>query len=146
MRRFVFRLEQALTLRRRLEEQAQIAFAESERQRELAKAQLREIERERERHALSRAEQQRQSLDIASLVDADRYAEALVRIQTAQEQRLLKADAVVDATRDELQQRYRDREALDRLRGRQLEEHRQETLRAEQAALDEAFVLRWQKG
>src|SRR5262245_20676069 len=145
MRRFVFRLEQALTLRRRLEEQAQVAFAESERQRELEEAQLLEIRRERERHEICRAGLQRQNLDIASLVDADRYAEAPARTQSSQEQRLVVADAAVDATRDALQQRYRDREALERLRERQFEEHRQETLRAEQATLDEAFVLRWQK-
>jgi flagellar protein FliJ len=146
MRRFVFRLEQALTLRRRLEEQAQVALAESERRREHEHAQLVELHRERERHETCRAGLQREALDITVLVDADRYAEALARTLQAQEQRLHVAHAAVDATREALQQRYRDREAMERLRARQFEEYRQETLRAEQAALDEAFVLRWQKG
>jgi flagellar export protein FliJ len=146
MRRFTFRLEAALTLRRRLEEQAQVQLAESERQREREQAQLAELQRERERHEICRAGLQRQELDIAALVDADRYGDALDRALQAQEQRLLAAHAAVDASRDLLQQRYRDREALERLRARQLEEYRQEALRVEQAALDEAFVLRWKKG
>jgi flagellar biosynthesis chaperone FliJ len=160
MRRFTFRLEATLTLRRRLEEQAQVQLAESERQREREQAQLAELQRERERHEICRAGLQRPrgeaprpplpagtpALDVTALVEADRYSDALERALHAQEERLLAAHAAVDASRDTLQQRYRDREAVERLRARQLEEYRQEALRMEQAALDEAFVLRWKKG
>jgi flagellar export protein FliJ len=146
MRRFEFRLEPALSLRRRLEEQAQVQLAESELQREREQAQLLELQRERERHERTRDGLQRQGLDVGALVDADRYGSALDRALQAQQERLLAARGTVDARRDALHQRHRDREAMERLRDRQLQEYRQEALRAEQAALDEAFVLRWKKG
>jgi flagellar FliJ protein len=145
MKRFQFTLDPALRLRRRREEEAQVALAERQRSLVREEAQLAELRRDLRRHEQARADLQRRALDVSALVDADRYGDALYRALLLQEERVHAAAEAVEAARAQLHRCRVDRETLERLRERRLEDHRREALREEQEALDEAFVLRWKR-
>lgn len=145
MRRFRFSLDPALRLRRSQEDAARRDLAECQRILVREEAQLQELRAELQRHDAYRARLQRESVDVSVLMDADRYAQAILISSFAQERRVEEAMLAVEEARRALSERRIDRETLERLRERRLEEHRQEQLRQEQAALDEAAVLRWSR-
>lgn len=145
MKRFQFKLQPALELRRRQEEAAAAALAEKQRLLQREQAQLTEFREEMRRHQDYRGSLQRSGVAIQDLVDADQYATALMRSLIMQQEKAAAAGRAVDAALDALKERRVDRETLEKLRERRAEEHTHEMLRQEQAALDEGTVLRWRR-
>jgi flagellar export protein FliJ len=145
VRRFRFSLEPALRHRQRQEEQAQIELAAQQRRREHEVAAAEALRLALRRHDERRAALQMETVDIGVLADAERYAQALIRELTAQEQRVSEAVVAVETYRAALLLRRTECEALERLRGQRLTEHRTEQLRSEQQTLDESSVLRWRR-
>jgi flagellar export protein FliJ len=143
MRRFEFSLEPVLQLRRHREERAQLDLAAQQSLLAREQAQLAELYLERQRHDHFRALLQQSEMDVRALVDTDRYAEALDRTLLLQEERVAAVEAAVVECLEALRHRHMERDALQRLRERQLETHREEGLRLEQQSLDESFLLRW---
>jgi flagellar FliJ protein len=143
MRRFQFRLESALRVRRFREEQAQLELAAAQRRLGVEEAAYAQILAEIERHTLWRASVQSDELDIRMLTDAARYEEKLAEVLERQRETVsaetLEAEKHVEIVR----RIHADREALERLRERRLADHYQEALASEQQDIDEASVLRW---
>lgn len=144
MRRFQFRLETALRLRRLAEQQAQSALAEAERAILVAEEALTLALKEYEQHQgyCTRLHARRLN-DIALLVAASQYTLVLEEDVDAQREQVRLAVTKREAQREALCARRQEREALDKLREKQRLVHLQEEATEEQAWLDEVAVLRW---
>jgi flagellar export protein FliJ len=145
MHRFRFSLEPVLRLRRRQEEEAQVELARQQRRLERQKAELEQAVAALQAFETYRAALQRDAVQIAVLVEADQYGQALAETLSRRQQSVREAAAVVEAALQALHQQRVQRETLERLRERRRTEHREEELRAEQQSLDELSVLRWRK-
>jgi flagellar FliJ protein len=145
MRRFHFRLEPVLRLRQQLEEQARSALSEAQRHHRSELAREDELRGALQSHGRARAALQRHpSVDLAAVMDADRYAQALRQAIDAQAARVAEASIAVEECRQEFLRRQLDRDALERLRERRQAEHHRDALRAEQQLLDETCLPRRQ--
>src|SRR5688572_18715486 len=120
MRRFQFRLDPALQLRRRLEEQAQVELAEQQRRLSEEEAGARTLAAELRRHDECRAELLNRVIQVQELATAGQYSRALTMALVDQERTVREAAARVEECRETLQMRRADREALERLRDRRL--------------------------
>lgn len=143
MRRFKFRLETALRLRKLAEQEALGALAEAERLVVAARDALVEAQAVRAAHERRCATVESEgSVDMAWLIVSSQYAEALDgRIKDAL-RRLASAGRERDLRLATFAERRAEREALEKLREKQLQEHREESAREEQAFLDETSSLR----
>lgn len=147
MRRFRFRLETALRLRHLAETNALAALADADRALAAAEKALSAALDERERHRdyCARLVAER-AADVDLLRAATRYGEVLDEAVDAEREALRGAVAEREARFDTVLERRREREALERLRRQRLSEHLLAEAAAEQAALDEAAVLRFGRG
>lgn len=144
MKRFRFRLETALRLRRLAEQQAQAALAEAERAVAVEEEALSLARAEHQRHLSYCARLQAGRLDdIGLLAAASQYTVALEDDMATQQERIRLACTKREEQRDVLRLRRQEREALEKLREKQRLAHLQEEAAEEQAWLDEVAVLRW---
>lgn len=139
MKRFEFRLDSLLNLRRMAEDGAKRAFGEArmaaERQREqagrtaadeaMAMRELREAQTGRD-------------LRVADLLAHQRHVVAIARRLAAEKARLGECEAAAAKAREALAAAMKDRKVLDRLRERRAAEWQVEVLKDEQRAIDEA--------
>jgi flagellar FliJ protein len=139
MKRFEFRLETLLNLRRATEEAAKRAFGVA---RMAAGKQAAEVKRfeSSERLAVDelRASQASGEVRVADLLAHQRHLAALARRVAAEKARLAELQGEVEKKRAALIASAKDRKALDRLRERRVSEWTVEMLKDEQRALDEA--------
>ena len=143
MRRFKFRLETALRLRKRAEQEALSALAEAERAVSAARTRLAEADAVRTTHE-RRCESAGNEgvIDMAWLIVSARYASALdARIADAAAALAL-AGRERDVRLATFAERRAEREALEKLREKQVQAHRDEEAREEQAFLDDTTSLR----
>jgi flagellar protein FliJ len=139
MKRFTFRLESLLNLRRSAEESAKRAFglARQAVDRQLAEVRLCE-EAETTAKSELRAAQQARELRVADLLAHQRHLAALGKRAGVEKQRLGELQAAAEKARAALASSMKDRKALDRLRERRAAEWTVEVLKDEQLAIDEA--------
>lgn len=129
-------------LRRQSERQAQEALAASLGRQLECERSLHEIDamisgaQESERAAADPAGE-RQLRSGEELVAMEAYLERLAGNRAAAARLLNEQEGAVDSDRDRLLEAARERQALDRLRGKRLREHREEAARAEGEQLDE---------
>lgn len=144
MKRFRFRLETALRLRHLAEQQAQVALGEAERAILAEEEALTLALGEYERHQRYCARLQAGRLDdIALLAAASQYTVLLEEGLDTQRGLVREAVARREACFASLLTCRQEREALEKLRAKQLQAHQQEEAAEEQAWLDEVAVLRW---
>jgi len=138
MKRFEFRLESLLNLRRSTEEAAKRAFGIA---RQAAELQAAEVKRfaDAESRAKSdlRGAQGARELRVVDLLAHQRHVAALSRRTGAEKQRLGELEAASEKARESLAASMRDRKALDRLRERRAAEWTVEMLKDEQRTIDE---------
>lgn len=143
MKRFHFRLETALRIRNMAEQQAQAALADAERGVLVAEQRLTQALEERERHLTYYARlQELPKPDLALLTASCQYTELL---DEQLEQRRAEVRAAIDLRETRLsvlQEKRRDRELLDKLKEKKLQEHQLQEAAEEQTWLDEVAVLR----
>ncbi len=148
---FKFRLERVHWLRRQSERSAQEALAISLGRRLDGERSLRRIDasiedaRASERAAVA-APGERPLRSGEDLVAMDAYLERLVGSRAAAARDLAEREGEVAERRRRLLAAARERQALDRLRGRRLGEHRRETARLEGAQLDELALAAHRRG
>ncbi len=139
---FKFRLERVRWLRQQTERRAQRELAASLGLRLESERSLREVDASIE----SARESERAAADHGAgselrsgeeMVAMEIYLDRLAGSRAAAARRLAERNGEVEDRRRGLLAAARERQALDRLRGRRLSEHRQEAARAEGAALDE---------
>jgi flagellar FliJ protein len=141
-RGFRFRLERVRWLRQQTERSAQEALAASMRSRLDGERSVRAIDatiesaHESERAAVD-APGERPLRSGDELLAMDAYLERLAGSRAAAARELAQREREVDARRLSLLAAAKERQALDRLRGRRLEEHKREAARVEGAELDE---------
>lgn len=137
MRRFVFRLEAALTQRKAVEDQCLAKFAEIQREMNAIQRDLDEI---RTAYSETVARPPVGGLDEMSL--RERYLDVLA-LRKAQTERVREGvNMRLREAREKLVAAQRNRKALERVREVQLAEWQAEQLRQEQAFLDELAVIR----
>ena len=136
-RPFQFRLERVRALRERVEDQAREELAASLSTRLRGEALLRAATDEFSEAQAARRERTASGAVGHELVAIQAYLERAERARQAAELELDRHDAEVDARRSALQAAARDRQVLERLKERQLEDHTRESARIEGALLDE---------
>lgn len=143
MRRFRFRPEALLRVRRLREEQAEsdLALARRRHDEEVARGALLAAELSRWREGQARARSG--GIDVGDFLAGAAGEEALQADIDRQSQRIEAADAAVAEAADELRRRRVDREVLEQLRDQRLAAHRRALASEEQQALDDAAVLRF---
>jgi len=139
---FRFRLERVLQHRQRevdarSREVAAIQRALQEREDRLAQA-----GRQLQQCRAELAARRHGELDPGALQRATAWQEELVTRRQTAEQDLAAARLDLNAAQERLQQAWRDREVLERLRQRQRQEWQQEEARRERRALDEIGAIR----
>jgi flagellar FliJ protein len=144
---FQFRLERVRALRERREHLARRALAEAIAQMSCSRERLRTVEadleaaRAAQRHSADRPT----PLSGAELQAGQAFVER-VEAQRHEGAREVQRDEAHAADRDaDLGRAAREREMLERLRARQLDEHRRESLRREGNALDELAIDRFRR-
>ena len=143
MKRFHFRLETALRIRNMAEQQAQAALAEAERGVLAAEERLTLSLDEREKHLAYYARlQELPKPDLALLTASCQYTEILDEQLELRRVEVRAAIEVRETRLSLLQEKRRDRELLDKLKEKKLQEHRLQEAAEEQAWLDEVAVLR----
>lgn len=144
MKRFRFRLETALRIRRMTEQQAQAGLAEAERGVVAAEHALTQLLEEREWHLAYYAQiQETRTPDIALIAATCRYSEILEESLEAQRQAVRAAITLRETRREALVKARQDRETLENLKGKKYQEHQLEEATQEQAWMDEVAVLRF---
>ncbi|MEW6520921.1 MAG: flagellar export protein FliJ [Thermodesulfobacteriota bacterium] len=143
---FHFRLEAVLTLRKNLEEQAQLKLARE--QLMLQRHQLRFAELQEKRRELWEAMEERKKKTMSGslflfYMEAMRIQELQLRIlQTT----IAAQQQVVEKVRSELAEAMKKRKTIEVLREKELQKYLQETRRREQNESDEQALLRHGRG
>lgn len=145
-KRFVWRLETVLNVRRRTEEQRQQELAQA-----MARLNAEQAERTRVNNLLALCRhdlKQRRTgrLDLIDLSQINAYLGALDRQYRRTEKRISDAQQVVAKKRATLTQAVRDRQILENLKARDLQIFRKEERRRDQAIMDEVAARKaWRK-
>jgi len=142
-RRFRFRLESLLRLRRSLEENAQRGLARALAQLDQARTRLARLRQDRTEALESRSLAPGQAVDLERWRAVERWVLALERRIVIAGEDLKEAEARVAAARQELVRAHRARLMLERLKERRQEQHAIEQLREEAREMDEMAVLRY---
>ena len=140
MNRFRFRLDSVLMVRAAEETNKKREFGTVLRRVKSEEDRLREIEEhiaENDRLAEKLGEGGTRA---AELMDMSRYAGALERKKTDQEETIARAEEFLDRKRGELVEATRRKKTLERLRERSLLEHESAERKEEQAVIDELAV------
>jgi flagellar FliJ protein len=146
---FKFRLERVRWLRQQTEQRAQEELAASLGRRLECERSLHEVDasiesaREAERSAAGPEAGLRNGEEMLAM---ENYLVRLAGSRAAAARSLAERNGEVDDRRRGLLAAARERQALDRLRGRRLSEHRQEAARAEGAELDELALTAHRRG
>jgi flagellar protein FliJ len=143
MRRFQFRLESVLRVRRFREEQAQLLLAAAQRRLATEEAAKLRLQSALERHQHWLADTLAKELDISKLAQAAAYEEDISKQLDIQNNNVQAAILEVESNLERIRHIHADREVLQRLRETRLAEHYQAELASEQKETDESAVLRW---
>ncbi len=142
MRRFIFRLEHVLNVRRAKEEAALAELAAARRALALEQMTL-EQRRARARRALQEARKRRmEGEDPALAAWLTAFLEALEDDVRLQEERVRQAEQEVQSRLQAALEAMKERKAMEKLRERRLAEHLAEAAREDIRAMDEAAALR----
>jgi len=145
MKRFQFRLETVLRVRKRAKEQAQLRFAEATQLWEQEKQKLAKVQQSYTIHAAQFQENLREPLPVEMLkffrYSFDKISSEVTRQTVCEEE----AAMVRQQRLQELQDAARQLEAVTQLRRLQWEQHMQAELLAEQQTLDEIGLQRYGK-
>ena len=145
---FTFRLERVRTLRERAEEQAREALTLQIRHRDEGRTLLDEARanvhaaRDLNRNAMATGGM----TSAVNLLAIQSYVERTEQLQNSAALELSRREAEVDAKRDHLAAAARDRQAIDKLKERQLAEHNAEWARKSQNTLDELALAVHRRG
>ena len=139
---FRFRLERVLRQRHRQVDACSREVAEAEAALQGAARAVEEAARELQQCRRDSAAGLGGPLDARSLMRAAAWQEELVARLRSREAVMAQAQQDTEAARTRLQQAWRDREAIERLRERHHEEWRQEEARRERRELDEIGAIR----
>lgn len=138
MRRFEFRLDPVLNLRRAAEDAAKRAYADARRAAALQAAALADLQAaERRAKDDLRDAQRARELRVDNLMAHQRFTFSLARSIAAARRKLAELETAANAARDALVAAARDRKALEKLRERRHQEWTADSLREEQKILDE---------
>lgn len=145
MRRFQFRLETVLKVRKRQEDQAQLKLIQAQdalrREQEL----LASIEAETIRNRLEWQRALSNNKTIADFIMYSTYLEQLVRQQKQQEQVIVEAEKQQLEALFAFQEALKKRKIVERLKEKKRQQYIHESLMQEQKILDEMGTLRYQR-
>lgn len=142
MRRFIFRFETLLTMRRRHEDDCRLELAAKGRETQRRRERVRRLEEEkRTASAELRKIMLQPGVDVVLLLDFERWSGALKRAVVAAEQRVFEAEAAEEEARQRADEAMRARKILEKLRERHQLRHWTGERRLEQIQLDEIGTL-----
>lgn len=142
-KRFRFRLEPLLRLRKSLEQEAQRALAKTIEERNRTEEVLKNLQLAFETALKSRLSEPGAPIDIAAWKNLERFLVRLERQIRESAEKLLEADKRVLEARQKLAKAHRDHLTLLRLKERRKDEYDLEMLHQEISTLDEVAVLRY---
>jgi len=138
MKRFNFRLERLLTLKKRAEDARQLALAKARANADLRRSALIELDAQRqELYTTERAHLSGATLDVATLKHFSRRQLFIRREELGGRATLAALDKEVERKREELIRATVERKALDTLKERRRETYVREELLSEQKETDE---------
>lgn len=138
MKRFAFRLESLLNLRRAAEDQARRAWADARRAAAVQQAAVVELQTQERLARLEQAEaQKRPELSVAEMLGHQRYQVALARRAQSARARLAELELAATKARDALVEASRATKTLEKLREKKHAEWTREFLKQEQMAIEE---------
>jgi flagellar protein FliJ len=140
MNRFRFRLESVLKVRKAEETNKKTEFGAALHIVKKEEDRLREIVDDIGENDRNLEERSRGRTNSAELMELQRYAGALERKKTSQEDTIARAEDFLSLKRNELVESTRRKKTLERLRERALREHERAALLEEQAVIDEVAV------
>jgi flagellar FliJ protein len=138
-----FRLGQVLELKRRVEDQKQLALRTLLAEEQALQAMLQRLHAQIEGHVASMAAPKRGAVDAAELEDGTLYLEHLEALAEQRRADLEERAQRVAACRAELVTALQERRALEMLQARQDAEARQEAARLEARAVDDIVSARY---
>jgi flagellar export protein FliJ len=144
MKRFVFRLERVLGLRRQQERLAELRQAQARSNLQLAMAQWQAAQERLHHEASAIALRTPETLAAASRIATLRFLTHLQQQMQAEEARVKKAEQVLNEVNVQRLKVHREVESLEALRQEQWREHRREAGRITQNDLDDRMLHRWQ--
>lgn len=137
-KRFAFRLEPLLTVRRAYEAEQQRVVAENVRQVQQCIAELANLRGKlSETVGEARRARRRQQMDIGTELQEQRWRAHLKRRIVSQEEEVKTREQSLAEARGELARRSMEVKAIEKLRERRLDEHRREVQREERIESDE---------
>ena len=137
-KRFRFRLEPLLTLRKRREDQQQRVVAQRLAQLQRSRELLRDLHRRVDDTVVwARQDRRREQLDVGSALQEQRWRWHLQRRIVQQREEIEDIQTGVHEERAELARRSKDRKAIQKLRERQQAEHLANQARQERMEMDE---------
>ncbi len=142
-KRFRFRLEPLLRLRKSLEQEAQRALAKTIEERNRTEEVLKNLQLAFETALKSRRSEPGAPIDIAAWKSLERFLVRLERQIRESAEKLMEADKRVLEARQKLAKAHRDHLTLLRLKERRKDEYDLEMLHQEISTLDEVAVLRY---
>ncbi len=143
MRKFIFRLELLLQLRKKQEEDCQEVLAAAVRECTLARESLAKLHKERESLDLARREAQDEGISAATIRDFELYQGVLGDRIKGAEQVLREAVKNEGLARNKLAEAMRKRKILEKLREKQAQRHQDEVFKKEQEILEESAMSRF---
>jgi flagellar export protein FliJ len=145
VRKFQFRLESLLKLRRQEEHVAELRQQQAHAQLRAAQRQVRLVKEELERTAQAVAGRLAAPVGMSEWLGGYNRSRQLGQALQAAEQRVREAAARVDEANAARAKVHAEVEALRHLRAQEWLEYRRELARAEQELLDEVGMRRWRK-
>jgi flagellar FliJ protein len=141
--RFRFRLEAVRALREQTEQQAQHELARELAARDEHARALDDATRDADRARAAGTPEPGATLTGNELQQRQAFVERTERLRQVAQAGLVAQERQVEASRGNLQEAARDREALERLKRNRLADHQRQLARAESAHLDEVALTRF---
>ena len=145
MAKFVFRLESFFQLKRKLEEQAKLAYGQALAALEREKQKKAAMERQRAAVLRQFREQLRKQVDADAFRRNNLFLDALKYRIRAQEKVIAQAEAFAEEKRLALVEAMKERKMLEKLKERHHELYMTEESRAEQKRVDEIVSYQYNK-
>ncbi len=142
MKRFIFRLQKVMELRRWRERFSQQKLPEAQHDRETARKELQESLTDVSNQHENQKQRINSGINAGDALAEARYTQRLLKEAALRESEVEHCELAVEERREDLVEKSRERKILEKLRDRQLNEHSVEAGRREQSSLDDDAARR----
>ena len=142
MKRFIFRLQKVMELRKWRERFSQQKLSKAQHDRETARKELQESLTDVSNQHENQKQRINSGIKAGDALAEARYTQRLLKEAALREREVEHCELAVEEHRDDLVEKSRERKILEKLRERQLNEHSVEAGRREQKSMDDDAARR----